>query len=133
MMTIYISLAPIIFLGAAPVAPNFNFAEATPRAQMRSHGLFEGLPTPIDKGKNMRNAVAIPIGFFKVFAWHEDGNEKQVLTEFRLEESAQRADPLEPLTLVDTKEALTGLDFFAELPDPVEVDLKKHVPSESRP
>lgn len=90
---------------------------------------------PIFKGKSKRlnNAwnVEIPDAFYKIYARPTPYNTPKILA-FLMPQTVKGNEPLTRfLTTVDNIEKLTGLDFFADLEDPIENKLESTIASTS--
>lgn len=123
-----------LFSNISPQEGNFNGGiwreiEQHLREQARKHGsllvvtgpvLAPGLPRI---GKE--HFVSVPNAFYKVAVDHTGDSIEAV--GYLVPAKQQRAEPRDFIVPVDSIEAVTGLDFFPELPEPVESRLESHV------
>ncbi|MCX7605749.1 MAG: DNA/RNA non-specific endonuclease [Bacteroidia bacterium] len=75
----------------------------------------------LDKNKDAigLNRVTVPTAFYKVVYWLEDEKAPQAVA-FLVPHAASRKSPVDFLVRVDSVEKITGIDFYAALPDSVE-------------
>lgn len=74
------------------------------------------------------NDIGVPQACFEVIGWFDKKSQFQCCA-YVLRQTDTKKGPAKYLTTVDAVESLTGLDFFAELPDVQEdrVEKEKHV------
>ena len=77
-------------------------------------------------GKKVDSYVWVPAMFYKIVAWREfDGSDRPEVLAFLFPHHRAAHGNLESyLVTVDVIEALSGLDFFSDLPDALEVNLE---------
>ncbi|MBF6057720.1 MULTISPECIES: DNA/RNA non-specific endonuclease [Thiomicrorhabdus] len=82
--------------------------------------IFSKLPTYLKGGK-----VAIPQAFYKILIKPQSGNEPAKALAFIFPQNAKaNASLLTFVTTIDDVEAQTGIDFFSELDDDIEIPLE---------